>query len=86
MKINSKDSINEDSEWKDDYRYHVLGNVSDVVINQLETLAKFHDPRAENSTFYMDKIANIPKNPKESTNIMVVQPATGFPVRKITIV
>lgn len=84
MKINSKDSINEDSEWKDDYRYHVLGNVSDVVINQLETLAKFHDPRAENSTFYMDKIANIFIGTAIHKVKMVLSKYVYIPVSEVT--
>ncbi|MCQ2595853.1 MAG: hypothetical protein MJ196_11385 [Treponemataceae bacterium] len=58
-KIASKDTINENAEWNDDFKYHSLTAASDELIARLETMARANDPRTENATFYMDKIANM---------------------------
>lgn len=58
-KINTKDSLNENTDWDNNYKYHTLSLTSDEIVEKMETLAKFSDPRAEGSTYYMDKVANL---------------------------
>lgn len=57
-KIATKDSINDSTDWNDDFKFRPL-NASNVdIFEQIVSMAKVNDSTAKNSTFYMDKIAN----------------------------
>lgn len=57
-KLAMKDSINNDTNWKNDFKYHEISS-SKKEVETILSIAKINDPQVENSTFYMDKIANL---------------------------
>lgn len=57
-KLAMKDSINNDTNWKNDFKYHEISS-SKKEVETVLSIAKISDPQVENSTFYMDKIANM---------------------------
>ncbi len=57
-KVAEKDSINETSDWKDDYKFIPIEAHKTDIFEKILSIAGSNDPRVENSTFYMDKIAN----------------------------
>lgn len=60
-KILPKDIIDEEAEWNKSYKYHQMttNGMTGDIFDKLTTFARIADPRAENVTFYMDKIANL---------------------------
>ncbi len=57
-KVAEKDSINENSDWNDDYKFIPIEAHKTDIFEKILSISGSNDPRVENSTFYMDKIAN----------------------------
>ena len=58
-KISKKDSINQDSSWSENFKFHPITASNPDIFEKLISIASVNDKRAENSTYYMDKIANV---------------------------
>lgn len=60
-KVSPKDSIQEEAEWDKSYKYHELTSeaMDGDFFDKFVTISRIIDPRTENVTFYMDKIANL---------------------------
>lgn len=56
-KVSAKDSISDTTEWNENYKYHPI-TVRPELLEKLSSIANINDPAAENSTYYMDRIAN----------------------------
>ena len=56
-KLASKESLNEES-WNDDFKFHEITAQNNDIFEKIISMASVNDVRVENSTYYMDKIAN----------------------------
>lgn len=56
-KLASKEALNEEN-WNDDFKYQEITAQKSDIFEKIISMAGVNDPRVENSTFYMDKIAN----------------------------
>lgn len=56
-KLAAKDALNEEN-WSDDFKYQEITAKKTDIFEKILSVAGVNDPRVENSTFYMDKIAN----------------------------
>lgn len=58
-KITPKDSLNENADWDKNFKFHPITAHNPDIFEKLISMASINDSRAENSTYYMDKIANV---------------------------
>ncbi len=56
-KVAKTESLNE-QEWNENYKFHEIEAHKTDIFEKILSIAGSNDPRVENSTFYMDKIAN----------------------------
>lgn len=56
-KLAAKEGLNEEN-WSDDFKYQEITAKKTDIFEKILSVAGVNDPRVENSTFYMDKIAN----------------------------
>lgn len=56
-KLASKDALNEEN-WNDDFKYQEITAKQTDIFEKIIAMASVNDPRVENSTYYMDRIAN----------------------------
>lgn len=57
-KIAAKDSMNKNTDWDGQLKYTPIEASKTDVFEKILSIAGVNDPRVENSTFHMDKIAN----------------------------
>lgn len=57
-KLSKSDTINPDTDWKENYKYQPFTDLNADIFDKLISIASPGDKKVENSTLYMDKIAN----------------------------